>query len=312
MSKFINIFAAFALLLMLSSCKKEKAFDASGSFEAVEVIISAEASGVIKQLNIQEGQIINAGDTIGYIDSVQIFLKKKQLLAQLKATGKRMPNITNQTAFYNAQESVSKSRLQNLGKEKKRIENLLKAEAATPKQLDDINAQIDEIQKQLLVINDQKKAQISALQTQTSALGGEMLPVYVQIEQLADQLNKCVIINPVNGTVMTKYTEKEEMTAIGKPLYKIADLSNMSLRAYISGDQLPILKLNQNVKVLTDDGKGGYQTSAGTVTWINDKAEFTPKTIQTKNERANLVYAIKISVKNDGRYKIGMYGEVVF
>lgn len=192
------------------------------------------------------------------------------------------------------------------------MKNLLKAEAATPKQLDDINAQIDEIQKQLLVINDQKKAQISALQTQTSALGGEMLPVYVQIEQLADQLNKCVIINPVNGTVMTKYTEKEEMTAIGKPLYKIADLSNMSLRAYISGDQLPILKLNQNVKVLTDDGKGGYQTSAGTVTWINDKAEFTPKTIQTKNERANLVYAIKISVKNDGRYKIGMYGEVVF
>jgi HlyD family secretion protein len=133
MSKFINIFAAFALLLMLSSCKKEKAFDASGSFEAVEIIISAEASGVIKQLNIQEGQIINAGDTIGYIDSVQIFLKKKQLLAQLKATGKRMPNITNQTAFYNAQESVSKSRLQNLGKEKKRIENLLKAEAGYSK-----------------------------------------------------------------------------------------------------------------------------------------------------------------------------------
>ena len=312
MTKFKNIFAAFALILMLSSCKKEKTFDASGSFEAVEVIISAEASGVIKQLNIQEGQILKAGDTIGYIDSVQIYLKKKQLLAQLKATGKRMPNISNQTSFYNAQESVTKSRLQNLGQEKKRIQSLLKAEAATPKQLDDINAQIDETQKQLLVINDQKKAQISALQTQTSALGGEMLPVYVQIEQLTDQLNKCVIRNPVSGTVMTKYAEKEEMTAIGKPLYKIADLSNMSLRAYVSGDQLPNIKLNQVVKVLTDDGKGAYQTAEGTITWINDKAEFTPKTIQTKNERANLVYAIKISVKNDGRYKIGMYGEVEF
>ncbi len=312
MKNLFNISIYILIFTLFFSCKEKGGFDASGSFEAEEVIVSAEASGNIKLLDIEEGQQLKAGETIGYIDSIQLYLKRKQLLAQLKATGQRIPNIKNQTSHYNAQEGVTKSRLKNLNYEKKRIENLLKEEAATPKQLDDINAQIDETQKQLQVINDQKKAQISVLQTQSASYSGDLLPINVQIEQLTDQLYKCKIINPITGSVLSKYAETGEMATQGKPLYKIADLTKMSLKAYISGDQLPQIKLNQRVQVLTDNGKDDYNTTEGIITWINDKSEFTPKTIQTKNERANLVYAIKIKVKNDGSYKIGMYGEVKF
>ena len=299
------------LLVAISSCKNNVAnFDASGSFEAEETIISAEAPGTIKQLNAEEGTALQAGQLIGYIDSVQLYLKKKQLEAQLKATGKRIPNVSAQTGYYNQQEAVTQSRLNNLLHEQTRIQNLVKADAATPKQLDDINAQIDETRKQLLVTGKQKEAQVSALQTQSSSISGDLQPLQVQIEQLNDQLAKCKIINPVTGTVLTKYAEANEVTAQGKPLYKIADLSTIILRAYITGNQLPVIKLNQKVTVHTDDGKGGFRQTEGVVSWISDKAEFTPKTIQTKDERANMVYAIKIKVKNDGTYKIGMYGEI--
>ncbi len=302
---------ALILLIVLTSCTNNKnSFDASGSFEAEETIISAEAPGTIKQLDVEEGIVLQAGQVIGYIDSIQLFLKKKQLEAQLKATGKRIPNITTQTGYYNQQEAVTQSRLNNLMHEQKRLQNLVKADAATPKQLDDINAQIDETQKQLLVTGKQKDAQVSALQTQSSSISGDLLPLQVQIEQLNDQLNRCRIINPTSGTVLTKYAEVNEMTLQGKPLYKIADLTTIILRAYITGNQLPGVKLNQKIKVNTDDGKSGYKETEGTITWISDKAEFTPKTIQTKDERANMVYAIKIKVKNDGSYKIGMYGEI--
>jgi HlyD family secretion protein len=221
-----------------------------------------------------------------------------------------MPNITAQTGYYNQQEAVTQSRLKNLLYEQKRLQNLLKADAATPKQLDDINAQIDETRKQLLVTGKQKDAQVSVLKTQSSSISADLLPLQVQIEQINDQLARRKIINPVSGTVLTKYAEVNEMTAQGKPLYKIADLTTIILRAYITGNQLPAIKLNQKIKVNTDDGKGGYKETAGTITWISDKAEFTPKTIQTKDERANMVYAIKVKVKNDGSYKIGMYGEI--
>ncbi|MEO5594974.1 MAG: HlyD family efflux transporter periplasmic adaptor subunit [Chitinophagaceae bacterium] len=302
---------ALILLIVLASCTNNKnSFDASGSFEAEETIISAEAPGTIKQLDVEEGIVLQAGQVIGYIDSIQLFLKKKQLEAQLKATGKRIPNITTQTGYYNQQEAVTQSRLNNLMHEQKRLQNLVKADAATPKQLDDINAQIDETQKQLLVTGKQKDAQVSALQTQSSSISGDLLPLQVQIEQLNDQLNRCRIINPTSGTVLTKYAEVNEMTLQGKPLYKIADLTTIILRAYITGNQLPGVKLNQKIKVNTDDGKSGYKETEGIITWISDKAEFTPKTIQTKDERANMVYAIKIKVKNDGSYKIGMYGEI--
>ena len=227
-----------------------------------------------------------------------MYLKKKQLLAQTKATASRKPNVSAQLA-------ALQSQLATAQKEKVRITNLVNGDAAPQKQLDDINAQIDVLKKQI-------EAQKSSLDISTESINSDVLPLQVQVEQLNDQLAKCKIINPANGTVLTKYAEANEMTATGKPLYKIADLSNIILRAYITGDQLTQVKLNQTVKVLTDDGKGGYKETEGTISWINDKAEFTPKTIQTKNERANMVYAIKVKVKNDGTYKIGMYGEIKF
>lgn len=305
---------SFPLLavLLLSCAKDEKDFDASGSFEAEETIISAEAAGTILQFLIEEGQALQPGQTVGFIDSTQLFLKKKQLEAQVKATRSRTPDISAQTGFYAQQTAVAQSRLAHLRKEQQRFESLVKADAATQKQLDDVVAQVDEAQKQLGVISRQKEAQVSALRTQSTSLGSDVLPLQAQIDQLNDQLARCRIVNPVKGTVLTQYTEAHEMASPGKPLYKIADLSTLILRAYLTGNQLPGVKLNQKMTVLTDDGKGGYLQTQGTLIWINDKAEFTPKTIQTKNERANLVYAIKIKVPNDGTFKIGMYGEVKF
>ncbi len=284
--------------MFAAACNNEITFDASGSFEAVEVIISSEANGVIKELNIEEGQIVKAGQIIGYIDSIQLFLKKKQIETQVTALLAKKPNIPVQL-------SALQEQLKAAVAEQARIGNLVKAEAATAKQLDDMNAQVEIIRKQI-------DAQKSALNITSEGIGNDVKPLLVQIEQLEDQLQKCVIVCPVGGTVLTKYVEQNEMALTGKPLYKIADLSNIFLRAYISGNQLTQVKLNQKVKVSTDDGAGGNREGEGTITWISDKAEFTPKTIQTKDERANLVYAIKIKVKNDGTYKIGMYGEVNF
>ena len=295
--KTIGLVASIAV--MLAACNdKRNSFDASGSFEAKETIISSEATGTIKQFNIEEGQTLQAGQAIGYIDSTQLYLKKKQLMAQVGAMLIKKPNISAQLAALHSQLATAQ-------KEKVRITNLVNGSAAPQKQLDDINAQIDVIEKQI-------KAQKSSLDISTEGISKEPVSVSTSIEQLNDQLAKCKIINPENGTVLTKYTEVNEMTAAGKPLYKIADLSNIILRAYITSNQLAQVKLNQKVKVLTDDGKGGYKETEGTITWINDKAEFTPKTIQTKNERANMVYAIKVKVNNNGVYKIGMYGEIKF
>ncbi|WP_293297416.1 efflux RND transporter periplasmic adaptor subunit [Pedobacter sp. UBA4863] len=295
---FSSSFKIIAIAIILSACNNKVSFDASGTFEAEETIISSEATGTIKQFDVEEGQTLAAGQAIGYIDSLQLYLKRKQLLAQMKATTSRKPNVPAQLA-------ALQSQLATAQKEKIRITNLVNGDAAPRKQLDDVNAQIDVIKKQI-------EAQKSSLDISTESIGKDVLPLQVQIEQLNDQLDKCKIINPINGTVLAKYAETNEMTVTGKPLYKIADLSNIILRVYVTGNQLPQIKLNQNVKVLTDDGKGGYKEATGKIMWINDKSEFTPKTIQTKNERANLVYAIKVYVKNDGTYKIGMYGEILF
>ena len=296
----IKIIALVAgIATMFTACNDNKvSYDASGSFEAEETIISSEATGTIKRFEIEEGQTLEAGQNIGYIDSLQLYLKKKQLEAQVIAILGKKPNISVQL-------SALQTQLKTAEKEKTRVANLVKGDAATPKQLDDINAQIEVLKKQI-------EAQQSTLSISSEGLGKDVVPLQVQIEQLNDQLAKCNIINPTNGTVLTKYAETNEMTAVGKPLYKIADLTNIILRAYITGDQLTQVKLNQKVKVLTDDGKGGYKETEGTIIWINSKAEFTPKTIQTKDERANMVYAIKVKVKNDGAYKVGMYGEIKF
>lgn len=281
------------------SCKKTKNdFDASGSFEAEEVIISSEATGTIRQFDVEEGQKLVAGQLIGYIDSTQIYLKKKQLQSQIQALLGKKPDIPAQLASLQEQ-------LKATQREQKRISDLVKADAATPKQLDDVNAQVSVLQKQIT-------AQQSSLGISSSGLNKDAQPLLVQIEQINDQLLKSRIVNPVGGTVLTKYAEANEMATQGKPLYKIADLSSLIFRAYITGNQLSQIVLNQNVTVLTDDGPDHNKETEGMISWISDKAEFTPKTIQTKEERANMVYAIKVKVKNDGTLKIGMYGELKF
>jgi HlyD family secretion protein len=287
------------LCTSLAACnRKDNTYDASGTFEAVETIVSSEASGVIKTLELEEGQTLQAGQVVGYIDSTQLFLKKKQLEAQTKAVLSRKPDIAAQTGALREQ-------LIQAEREQRRIANMVKADAATPKQLDDANTQIAVIRKQI-------DAQQSALGITSSSLEDEATPIAVQIQQINDQLSKCSIINQINGIVLTKYAEPNEVTAAGKPIYKIAELNTIILRAYITGDQIAHIKTGQQVDVLVDDTKDKYKTYSGTIEWVSSKAEFTPKTIQTKDERANLVYAIKIKVKNDGFLKIGMYGDVKF
>ncbi len=300
-------------VLFTVACKtEENPFDSSGTFEAVETIISSEVPGKILSFEVEEGAELAAGQSIGLIDTTVLFLQKKQLQAQIAAVKSRDPNIKAQTSFYDEQMQVVQTKLETLQTEKKRLEKLVAGDAAPKKNLDDINANIAEIEQQKLVIAQQKAAQVSALQTQSTSLKKEPLPLLAQIEQIDDQLAKCRLQNPVSGTVLTKYAQAQEITAPGMPLYKIADLSTIILRAYVTGDQLPTIKLNQMVKVSTDDGVGGFYEDTGRITWISSKSEFTPKTIQTKNERANLVYAIKVTLKNSGRYKIGMYGEIKF
>lgn len=287
-----------SLLLIGISCNKtQNNFDASGAFEAEELIVSAEAQGTLKMFDVEEGQTLKSYQNIGYIDSLQLYLHKKQLEAQIEAQLGKKPNIPVQLSAL--QEELNKAKT-----EKKRIENLVEGDAATPKQLDDINAEIE-------VLKNKIEAQKSSLNISSSGIDKETVPLQIQIEQIEDQLRKSKVINPVNGTVLTKYVYAHELVTPGKPLYKIANLSTMTLRAYVTGDQLATIKLHQEVKVMTDDGKDGFNTTTGQIYWISDKAEFTPKTIQTKKERADKVYAIKVKVDNpEGHYKIGMYGEV--
>jgi len=293
-----NYFIA-ALLLMATACNRNGSeFDATGNFEADEIIISAEASGKIIQLNVEEGTELKSQTVIGLIDTTQLYLHKKQLEYSIRAVHAKQPNATVQLAAINEQIETTK-------REKQRVENLLKDDAATQKQLDDLNAQVDLLQRQF-------SAAQSTLTITKQSLQSETLPLKAQLEQVQDQITKSKIVNPVNGTVLTLYAKQNEVVNPGKALYKIADLSTVILRAYISGSQLSQIKLGQSVKVLVDAPDDGYKEYAGTIKWISDKAEFTPKTIQTKEERANLVYAVKIDVKNDGYLKLGMYGEVLF
>jgi HlyD family secretion protein len=286
----------FLTVLVLSCNDKEFAFDASGTFEAVEVIVSSEVSGTIEQFDVDEGAPVARGQMLGWIDSTQLYLKKKQLLAQIDAILSKRPHIATQLASYRVQLDAAE-------REQHRIENLFKAEAATQKQVDDANAQVTMIRRQM-------EAHRSSLDISSQGLVSETLPVTAQIEQLNDQLRRSRIVNPIDGTILTRYAEAHELVTPGKPLYKVADVSTLELRAYLSGTQLPHVKLNQPVTVLIDNGSGGYNEYPGTLGWISNKAEFTPKTIQTKDERADLVYAVKVRVKNDGFLKIGMYGEV--
>jgi HlyD family secretion protein len=287
------------IVFIIFSCDNNTGeFDATGIFEATETIVSSEASGKILELNLEEGQVLKRGQRIGAIDSTQLYLSKLQLHESQKAVLAGRPDIQTQM-------EATRKEIESTQVEKKRIENLVKGEIANQKQLDDINTK-------LAVLESRLAAQQNSLRTTTSTLTEQSNAINIQMTMVQDQLRRCTIINPVDGTVLTKYSMENEMTMPGKALYKIADLSTLILRAYVSGDQLPQFKLGQSVNVLVDAPDNAYKTYTGTVTWVSDKAEFTPKTIQTKDERANLVYAIKISVKNDGYLKLGMYGEVKF
>lgn len=310
--KYLKLSAAVTLLL-LSSCKNGNGkFDATGTFEADEVIVSSELAGKIVSFSVEEGQTIPKDSIVAVVDAANISLQKEQVEANIQALSEKTADVSPQVRLLENQLAVQQSQLNNLLHEQTRVQNLLKQDAATGKQLDDITAQVDVAQKNLAVTQQQINVQRSNVATQNRGILSEGKPLEKRVAQLDDQLRRATILNPVNGTVITKYAEQGEITAAGKALYKIADLSTMTLRAYITGTQISQVKLGQLVKVLVDDGADKYKELPGTVTWIADKAEFTPKTIQTKEERANLVYAIKVKVKNDGYLKIGMYGEIKF
>jgi HlyD family secretion protein len=286
------------ILLLLSCNQNGKEFDASGVFESDEIIISSESAGVIREFKIEEGMELDSGTYIGFIDTTQLHLKISQIEAQIRAINSKKPDIIKQLASMEEQ-------LNFLNREKIRIKNLLEAGAATQKQLDDISSNIEVLSKQIEAVK-------SNLEITSKSIDLETAPLNIQIKQLNDQINKSIIINPVKGTVLTKFAYENELANVGKPLYKISDLSFITLRAYVTGEQLDKIKLNQSIYVFVDNDKDNYKKYTGKVEWISRKAEFTPKTIQTKDERANLVYAIKIRVKNDGFIKIGMYAEVKF
>lgn len=297
--KSIRIFLISTVALLLFSCNgKESNYDATGSFEATEIIVSSQANGKILEFPISEGQQVNNQQIVGYIDSTQLYLQKLSLSKNEQGVRAQNPNISTQTAAINEQ-------IETLQRERSRVQNLITANAANQKQLDDINSQIDVLQKQL-------SAHTSTLQKSSANISAQSSAMQIQIAQIDDQLSKCTVKSPIDGIVLNKYAEAGELAGIGTPLFKVADMSSMYLRAYITNDQLAQIKLNDNVTVCVDAGNGEMKEYTGTIHWISNKAEFTPKTIQTKNERANLVYAIKIAVENDGFLKIGMYGEVVF
>jgi HlyD family secretion protein len=304
-------FILFMLILTNTACKSNKeAFDASGNFEAEEVIVYSELNGQLLSFPVREGDSLGKDQVVGTIDAENIALQKEQVQASIDALSEKTADATPQIAVLQNQLRVQQSQLSSLIHERNRIENLVKADAATGKQLDDINAQVDMAEKQINVTQQQVNAQRSNTNTQNRSVLSERKPLKKRIAQLDQQLSKSQVKNPVSGIVLTKYAEQGEVTSPGKALYKIADLSYLDLRAYITGIQLSQVRLNQQVTVFVDNGSKDYRKYPGTITWVSDKAEFTPKSIQTKEERANLVYAVKIRVKNDGYLKVGMYAEV--
>jgi len=312
MKQYVKLIIAGFILTLVSCGRGNGKFDASGIFEANEVIVSSELSGKLLSFTVEEGQVLPKDTVVGIVDAANITLQKEQVEANIQALSEKTADVSPQVKLLENQLAVQQSQLNNLLHEQVRIQNLLKQDAATGKQLDDINAQIDVARKSLAVTQQQINVQKSNIATQNRSILSEGKPLQKRVAQLEDQLKKSGIINPTEGTVITKYAEEGEFTTTGKALYKIADLKVMTLRAYVTGSQLSQLKLGQTVKVMVDDGNKKYKELPGTINWISDKAEFTPKTIQTKEERANLVYAIKIKVQNDGYLKIGMYGEVKF
>lgn len=285
--------------LLCSACNnQENDCDASGVFEATEVIVSAKGTGELVSFSVEEGQKIEKDQMLGCIDTLQLHLKKQQLLSTISATESRRLNEAQQVASIRQQ-------IANLQKERVRFTELVKEQVANQKQVDDIDYQIRVLQRQLAATTEQ-------IGSSNNSLTGQKGSICAQIAQIDDQIRNSQIIAPIQGTVLSKYMERGEFAVPGKALFKVADIGNIKLRAYVSADQLTTLKIGRKVKVFADQGQTGRKEYSGIVTWISDKAEFTPKTIQTRDERANLVYAVKIAVKNDGLIKEGMYGDVCF
>lgn len=294
-----NLLGLCSLLALFSACGNGvPKYDATGTFETTEVLVSAEASGRLLYFDIEEGMLLKAGEEVGVVDTVQLYLTKLQLEASIKSVEEQRPDILKQVA-------ATKEQISAAGRERNRVANLLKVGAANQKQLDDAEDQLEVLRKQLVAQNSTLSNSHQSLTWQSSSVG-------IQVAQVEDQLKKCHITSPITGTVLAKYAEAGELTAMGTPLFKVADTEQMYLRAYITSEQLSQVKLGQKVTVFSDYGTDEHKQYPGVVTWISDTSEFTPKTILTKNERANLVYAVKIAVHNDGLLKIGMYGGVEF
>ncbi|HVU93984.1 MAG TPA: HlyD family efflux transporter periplasmic adaptor subunit [Puia sp.] len=299
--------------LFLVACNSHKLVtDASGVFESDEVIVSAEQNGKLLSFPIQEGDTLAKNAIVGQIDMSNTVLQKQQVQASIAALKEKTTDPHPQIELVKRQLAVQEVQLAQQLRERTRTENLLKADAATQKQLDDINSMIDQLRKQIDVSRQQIALDESNVATENRTVLSEKAPLEKSAAQIQDNIDKGRIVNPIGGTVLIKYALQGEMTTMGKALYKIANVDTVTLRAYVTGAQLTQVKLGQAVKVFSDEGKDRYREYPGTVYWISDKSEFTPKTIQTRDERANLVYAVKIRVKNDGFLKLGMYGEVKF
>ena len=296
--KAVNTIMVAGLAGLASCGNNEKEFDATGTFEATEVTVAAEQSGALMHFDINEGDELALGKEVGLVDTTQIWLKIQQAGATKAVYQSQKPDREAQIAAIRQQLAKAKQ-------DQQRYKELVADGAAPSKMLDDATNQVQVLQKQL-------DAQISSLNTNTNALNKQMEATDVQVDQLRDQLRKCHISTPIAGTVLEKYVEKGEFVATGKPLFKMADTKNMFIRAYVTSAQLKDIKVGQQAKVFADYGDGQKKEYEGTVSWISSKSEFTPKTILTDDERADLVYALKVAIKNDGYVKIGMYGEVKF
>ena len=294
-----KIIAMAGVALVLNACgRKERQYDATGVFEATETTVYAEQTGALLTFNVEEGDTVGRNREVGLIDTTQLWLKMKQAEAMKSVYQSQKPEQEKQIA-------VTRQQLAKAKQDQQRYKELVADGAAPAKMLDDANSQVDVLQRQL-------DAQLSSLKVNTNALDKQMAAADVQAEQLRDQIRKCHILVPAKGTVIEKYVERGEFVSAGKPLFKMADTENMFIRAYVTSAQLENIKTGQKATVFADYGNGGKKEYEGRVTWISSRSEFTPKTILTDDERADLVYAVKVAIKGDGYVKMGMYGEVLF
>ena len=294
-----KIIAMAGVALMLNACgRKERQYDATGVFEATETTVYAEQTGALLTFNVEEGDTVGRNREVGLIDTTQLWLKMKQAEAMKSVYQSQKPEQEKQIA-------VTRQQLAKAKQDQQRYKELVADGAAPAKMLDYANSQVDVLQRQL-------DAQLSSLRVTTNALDKQMVATDVQADQLRDQLRKCHILVPAKGTVIEKYVERGEFVSAGKPLFRMADTENMFIRAYVTSAQLKNIKTGQKATVFADYGNGEKKEYEGRVTWISSRSEFTPKTILTDDERADLVYAVKVAIKGDGFVKMGMYGEVLF